>query len=513
MSTVDSKPSKSSFSLSRILKYNLSGQLIGRISTFLINLYLIRYVDGNVLGLINVRLNLLYMTCSFLSTEPLRKVCLNSDFHIQDAVKYSWLSLPLCISIGTVLAVIWRQLPIQDLEIPEVYPVLIACFLLAAALESLAEPFAMASMKSGRHGLFAFAQSALLVVNKLCAIGLLLFGVGPITALTAGQVVGSAAYVIIYYLKYAQLSLTNAIDFSPWFNLSIDFELKRLKLIGTLLFHSVQKQLITDGSAYVMTFTQRLNFTEQAVYDAVERLGSLVARIALRPLEESCAVYFASHFGRTSQVTVPVRLAQLFMAFCRCLITLGTVIAVFSIPYSSLVVSIYGGSLLTNNNGALLLSMYTFYLLVMAVNGIVECFAFASMNSKAIFNHGKFLLVTSIGHLLTNVLLLYLCGAPGFIIANVLNMILRIGYNWRYIKTLKNTERLEFLDVLPDFSFIVSLLAALFVMLLSGLIFASTPGLIHTGAHVAVGGVMFLLVIAYLYQQGELYQRLWEKLD
>lgn len=44
-------------------------------------------------------------------------------------------------------------------------------------------------------------------------------------------------------------------------------------------------------------------------------------------------------------------------------------------------------------------------------------------------------------------------------------------------------------------------------------IFATTPGLIHTGAHIAVGAVMFLVIVAHLYQKGELFQQLWEKLD
>jgi oligosaccharide translocation protein RFT1 len=121
----------------------------------------------------------------------------------------------------------------------------------------------------------------------------------------------------------------------------MSYEEVHIKSIGALLFHSVQKQLITDGSAYIMTFTQ------QAVYDAIERLGSLVARIVLRPLEESCALYFSSHFERNKSSVMPQKLVDLFMTFCRTLVTLGLVICVFSIPYSPLAVSIYGGTLYT----------------------------------------------------------------------------------------------------------------------------------------------------------------------
>ncbi|KAI6238154.1 RFT1 domain containing protein [Aphelenchoides fujianensis] len=498
-------------SLLRILKYNFSGQLLGRLFTFFINVYLIRYVDGNIVGLVNVRLYLLYATSVFLSVEPLRKLCLGKQLSIADAVKYAWLAPVISVVVSFVLAVVWSFLPVQEVVSAAEYRVLLRCFAVAAVVECCGEPLAILSQKSGRHGLFAFAQSALLVSNKFVAIVLILAGVDAITALAAGQVLGTVVYAGIFYATFVHIGAS--LDFSPWFSLLPDYKWAEMRMLGTILFHSVQKQLITEGAGYVMTFTQQLSFTEQAVYDTVDKLGSLVVRIVLRPLEESCALHFAGHFDRSATPAVPERLGQQFLAICRWLITLGTVIAIFSIPYSSIVVQIYGGSLLSENKGGLLLSMYTFNLLVMAINGIVECFAFASMNNAAIFAHGKFLLVASAAHLATNILLLRLMGAPGFIVANILNVVLRIVYNWRYIKSLRNTQKLHFVEVLPDFTFVGSLLVALLVMGLSGVIFASTPGLIHTGAHIAVGAVMFLVIVAHLYQKGELFQRLWEKLD
>lgn len=84
-------------------------------------------------------------------------------------------------------------------------------------------------------------------------------------------------------------------------------------------------------------------FSILAVYDAIDRLGSLVVRIILRPLEESCAVYFSSHFKRNQTSILPAKLVDLLMALIRLLLTLGLVIWVFSIPYSKLAVAIYGG--------------------------------------------------------------------------------------------------------------------------------------------------------------------------
>uniref|UniRef100_A0A0N4WT11 Protein RFT1 homolog n=1 Tax=Haemonchus placei TaxID=6290 RepID=A0A0N4WT11_HAEPC len=75
-----------------------------------------------------------------------------------------------------------------------------------------------------------------------------------------------------------------------------------LSAIGTLFAHSIVKQLMTDGSAYVMTFTELLSLKSQAVYDAVEKVGSLVARIVLAPLEEMCFAYFSNTVNQSSKV-------------------------------------------------------------------------------------------------------------------------------------------------------------------------------------------------------------------
>ncbi|EJW85292.1 hypothetical protein WUBG_03798 [Wuchereria bancrofti] len=66
-------------------------------------------------------------------------------------------------------------------------------------------------------------------------------------------------------------------------------------------------------------------------------------------------------------------------------ILVGTVIFIFAIPYSPLAVKIYGGTVLINNSGANILRLYCFYIIIIAINGIIECFAMATMNEKEIF--------------------------------------------------------------------------------------------------------------------------------
>ena len=88
-----------------------------------------------------------------------------------------------------------------------------------------------------------------------------------------------------------------------------------LQSLGTLLGHSFLKQILTDGSGYIMSFTKIIGLRNQgrlkivleislilAVYDAIEKLGSLVARIVLAPLEESCYADFSRRISQSSKV-------------------------------------------------------------------------------------------------------------------------------------------------------------------------------------------------------------------
>ncbi|KAK5973340.1 hypothetical protein GCK32_017628 [Trichostrongylus colubriformis] len=176
-------------------------------------------------------------------------------------------------------------------------------------------------------------------------------------------------------------------SFFPQPGYEIDRE--SLSAIGTLFAHSIMKQLMTDGSAYVMTFTELMSLKSQAVYDAVEKVGSLVARIVLAPLEEMCFAYFSNTVNQNSKIfnkntDTHDALVQNFSIVLHVACVCGLVVSVFGIPYSPLAVYLYGGHLLYDNGGAVLLSLYCMYLSVLAVNGITECFAMATMNNAQV---------------------------------------------------------------------------------------------------------------------------------
>ncbi|EYC18480.1 hypothetical protein Y032_0027g1538 [Ancylostoma ceylanicum] len=163
--------------------------------------------------------------------------------------------------------------------------------------------------------------------------------------------------------------------------------------------------------------------------------------------------------------------------------------------------------------GAVLLSLYCVYLSIMAVNGITECFAMASMNNAQVFSHGSFLLVSAVVHIALSFCLCSYLNASGFIIANAVNMLFRIGYSWRHISSFLGDRTPSIVNVLPSFSTIVFLFFALMATLFTLLVFGSTPGLSHTLAHVAIGGVLLVLVVAHIVSTDHVFQMLTHRLQ
>lgn len=58
------------------------------------------------------------------------------------------------------------------------------------------------------------------------------------------------------------------------------------------------KQILTEGERYVMSMSPVLSFNEQATYDIVNNLGSLVTRFIFQPIEENSYFYFSQTLER-----------------------------------------------------------------------------------------------------------------------------------------------------------------------------------------------------------------------
>ncbi|CAD6190774.1 unnamed protein product [Caenorhabditis auriculariae] len=495
-------------SLVSSLGYNFSGQLVARIISFGINMYLLRVIDNDVLGLVNVRLTLLYNTILFLTREPMRKAHIFRE-SLPQFMNLVWLSPLISLFLSVLLVLFWQTFSTSGTEV--------SAFVLwaspvSAIIEAFAEPFAVVSLRFslGRH--FAIGQSLLIFLQRFFSFFSCLFLVPFCVPFGSFRVCSDLRFLYISAKKPAELSqFAHFSSLLPQKSAGIDRE--SLKALFTMFSHSILKQLLTDGSAYVMTFTELLTLKNQAVYDAVERVGSLAARIILAPMEENCYAYFANNIRKQS--TVFKKNSDSYDALVQTLSTIlhvvgvvGCVVCVFGIPYSANVVYIYGGNLLYENQGALLLSLYSVYVWVMAINGITECFAMASMDNVEVVSHGSFLLASAIGHLVLNVSLCFYFNSAGFIIANIVNMLVRIVYSWRHIRRFLGERTPPLTTLFPTLTVLGSLVFCFFATSFSYLLFGSTPGFSHAAVHIAIGGVLFGLLSLNIAQHDPVFSTL-----
>ncbi|XP_018429666.1 PREDICTED: protein RFT1 homolog [Nanorana parkeri] len=229
-------------------------------------------------------------------------------------------------------------------------------------------------------------------------------------------------------------------EFLPRYCASQDFiDGKQAWLAWSFFKQSFLKQILTEGERYVMTFLNVLSFGDQGVYDIVNNLGSLVARFIFLPIEESFYVYFSKVLERgknfRSQRKEEISTASAVLESLLKLVTLiGLFIIAFGYAYSQLALDIYGGSMLSEGTGPVLLRCYCLYVPLLAINGITECFTFATMSKEEVDRYNYVMLVLSLSFLCLSYYMTHWLGSVGFILANCFNMGLRITHSLLYIR-------------------------------------------------------------------------------
>jgi oligosaccharide translocation protein RFT1 len=78
--------------------------------------------------------------------------------------------------------------------------------------------------------------------------------------------------------------------------------------------------------------------------------------------------------------------------------------------------------------GPMLLRWYCVYVLVIALNGITECFVTATMSQQEVNKYNRIMIGLSLLFLFSALALTRLAGSVGFIWANCLNMMARITH-------------------------------------------------------------------------------------
>ncbi|XP_005103879.1 protein RFT1 homolog [Aplysia californica] len=502
-------------SAAKAASYNMVLQFGLRLTTFVLNAFILRYVSQDTLGIVNVRLTLLYSTSLFLSKEAFDRACLTKpetrDW--RQVINLLWCTVPLAGLCCSLLTFVWLHL--LDNPADAHYSTGVICFAVSTVIEVLAEP------------LFVVGQAFLFVKLKVlflglsqgvkCGVTVLLvlwrpqWGIGNFAI---AQVLSSITYTLLYhgYFAYFISSNKKKMDNFPLQSIRdiypsvikdkpfIDRELA--SLTASFFQQSFLKQILTEGEKYVMTFFDVLSFGDQGIYDVINNLGSMAARFIFLPIEENSYLFFSHMITRglpmEKQNQDSLKLsARVLGVILKTVTLIGCIILVFGYSNSFLALHLYGGEILSSGNGPRLLRWYCLYVLVIAINGTTEAFVFAAMSKEDVDRYNKKMLLFSGLFLFSSWLLTQWVGSVGFILANCLNMGARIAHSVIFISRYFSTyEHKPLQDVCPSVAVIISLVVSLVITAVSEVTFCVDGTVTDRIIHIAVTALCLLTVLA-----------------
>ncbi|CAI9741091.1 protein RFT1 homolog [Octopus vulgaris] len=353
------------------------------------------------------------------------------------------------------------------------------------------------------EGLLLIVKAALtmfLVIYKP-HLGLIIFSLAQVLSMTV--YVGAFYVFFIFYIQQRKdnkdFPLKTFRDFFPKFLQNQPFINRDLtSLTWSFMKQSFLKQILTEGEKYVMTIFQVLSFADQGIYDIIHNLGSLVPRFLFCPIEESSYLFFSQLLfrGKTlkQQSKESARMAATVLRILLTGVTLiGLTILVYGYSYSFLALDMYGGSMLSSSSGPVLLRWYTVYVLIIAVNGVSESFVFAVMSKKEVDRYNNMMLIFSVSFLTASWLFTHYLGSIGFILANCLNMFLRILHSarfiWKYFQD-GSVQPLRALLIRP--LILIGFCISFCFTCLSETLFCCDKGPVYRLVHVVIGGTCLL---------------------
>lgn len=501
----------------RAASYNMILQLCLRLTTFVLNAFILRHVSQQTLGIVNVRLTLLYSTTLFLSKEAFDRACLSRTDRRdwRQIINLLWCTLPLAAVCAVCLALVWTQL--LDRPPDPHYTSGVLCFAVATVIEVLAEPLFVV----GQAFLFVKLKVLFLGISQgiKCGVTVLLVLWKPhwgIHGFAVAQVVSSVTYTLlyhcyfVYYIKTQKKTdgfpLQSIRDIYPRHiqnKCFIDVELA--SLTWSFFQQSFLKQILTEGEKYVMTFFDVLSYGDQGIYDVINNLGSLAARFIFLPIEENSYLYFSQTLTRglpreKQESSNLHQSAKVLGVLLKAVTLVGGVILVFGYANSYLALQLYGGNILSEGSGPTLLRWYCLYVLVIAVNGTTEAFVFAAMSKVDVDRYNRKMLLFSVLFLISSWMLTRWLGSVGFILANCLNMGARIAHSLIFIHSyFQGSDYSPLCEMLPSVPLLIALSIALVVTSWSEVALCVAGSVIQRLAHIVVSAVCLLTVLAVTY--------------
>ncbi|KAH8726511.1 oligosaccharide translocation protein RFT1 [Phaeosphaeriaceae sp. PMI808] len=490
-------------------------QVASRALTFAVNQVLLRFLSPELLG-VSAQLELFSISVLYFARESLRVALQRQTHGTQAIINLSYLAVVLGTPLAYFLAVFWLRS--ETPAVPYFVEALIL-YCLATFIELLSEPAFSAVQQKLLYKIRASAESAATILRCFgtCSSAILAsrasldIGVLPFAI---GQLAYALSLLVVYSYKTWPISKANGFSLFPEklskkgtpFLLDY-FSAPLLRLTASLTLQSTLKYILTQGDSLLITSLASL--TDQGAYALASNYGGLVARMLFQPIEESSRNMFAKFCAdtETTQDTkknmnlaqasrVLTTILHLYAIISSFAITLGPTIA-------PVLLGVVAGKKWSATSATEVLSIYCYYIPFLAINGVTEAFVAAVATNKELYTQsvamGGFFTVFAgsawffIGYLEM--------GGSGVVLANTVNMGLRIIWNVWFIKGFfgQRGSRFSLSEALPSILSLAPLIIVPTLMKMRpGFSYLSKFGVFGELASMgAVGGLYVLHVLFF----------------
>lgn len=442
---------------------HLLWQMTARVASFAIRAVVVRALGPSQFAFVEIRLGLLVALALMPAIGAFRKVCLRvAEEHVAASLSY------LCTLITLVLSAFLGAIALyNDPKNAASWYIVIASLLLRA----FAEPPLVFARRRERYYESSRARAVSTVISGIgqtMAVATITDSRWAKPASASAHLFYSASLGLTMFMACGPLRL-------PLLSLRETMSFLRredLRMTSVAFGQSLLKFVLENGEGIILDIT--CSAPVKGAYKLAGNFASLMARFFSEALEEQSFNVFhrlahafrdsrnfssASTGDRREEMRATC-LSTLSMAL-KAAMGVSLLIALVGPSYSySILRLLYGKEWADNTSAPRLLTMYFYYLVFMAANGVSEAFVSAAASTSELKVQAKFTTVLSIGYMTALYIAAIRFEAGGIIFVNCVNMFLRTCFSAWFFQNLTGRSVNFLLSTLPHPGVLVALVFA-----------------------------------------------------